>query len=171
MQDSCQKMMWSIQRSHILRLLLVVFLVLLLQIPIRMISGLIAERQKRINEAVEEGTGKWGKDQIMTGPALIVPYGHKWTEIGGQGQQIVHTEIRYATFSPDRLQIRGKIKSETRYRGIFLIPVYQITLDVEGEFPQPDFPALGIDPANIMWGRAQVFVGISDSRAIQAQTN
>jgi inner membrane protein len=171
MEDSFQKMISSIQRSHMLRLLLVGFLVLLLQIPIAMISGLITERQKRHNEAVEEVTGKWGKVQIMTGPALIIPYKHRWTEIGAKGQQVVQTKVLYATFLPDRLQARGKIESEVRYRGIFSVPVYRIRLDVEGEFPQPSFSAWGIDPANVVWDQAQLFVGISDSRAIQAQTN
>jgi len=166
MKDSYQKAMSSIQNSHILRLLLVGFLVLLLQIPISMISGLISERQKRHNEAVEEVTGKWGKVQIMTGPALIIPYKHRWTEIGSKGQQVVQTEVRYATFLPDRLQARGKIESEVRHRGIFSVPVYRIALDVEREFPQPEFSAWGIDPANVMWDGARVFVGISDSRAI-----
>jgi len=154
-----------------LRLILVGFLVLLLQIPIAMISGLITERQKRHNEAVQEVTGKWGKLQIMTGPALIIPYKHRWTEIGAKGQQVVQTEVRYATFLPDRLQAQGKIESEVRYRGIFSVPVYRIIFNVEGEFPQPSFSAWGIDPSNVMWERALLFVGISDSRAIQAQTN
>lgn len=154
-----------------LRLILVGFLVLLLQIPIAMISGLIAERHKRHNEAVQEVTGKWGKLQIMTGPALVIPYKHRWTEIGAKGQQVVQTEVRYATFLPDRLEARGKIESEVRHRGIFSVPVYRIILDVEGEFSQPSFSVWGIDPANVMWDRAQLLVGISDSRAIQAQTN
>ena len=171
MQDSFQKTISSIQSSHMLRLLLVGFLVLLLQIPITMISGLITERQKRHNEAVEEVTAKWGKIQIMTGPALVIPYKHRWTEIGAKGQQVVQTEVRYATFLPDRLQARGKIESEARYRGIFFVPVYQIRLDVEGEFSQPSFSAWGIDSTNVLWDRVQLFVGISDSRAIQAQTN
>ena len=98
MADSFQKTISSIRSSHMLRLILVGFLVLLLQIPIVMISGLIAERQKRHNEAVQEVTGKWGKLQIMTGPALIIPYKHRWTEIGAKGQQVVQTEVRYATF-------------------------------------------------------------------------
>ena len=57
MQDSFQKTISSIRSSHILRLFLIGFLVLLLQIPIGMISGLITELQKRYNEAVEEVTG------------------------------------------------------------------------------------------------------------------
>jgi inner membrane protein len=136
-----------------------------------MISRLIIERQNRYNEAVEEVTGKWGKIQIMTGPALVIPYKHRWTEIGAKNQQVVRTEVRYATFLPERLQVQGKIESEVRHRGIFSIPVYRIKLDVEGEFLQPSFSAWEIDPANVMWDRAQLLLGISDSRAIQTQAN
>jgi inner membrane protein len=171
MQDSFQKTISSIRSSHILRLLLVGILVLILQIPISMISGLIAERQKRYNEAVEEVTSKWGRVQVVTGPALIIPYKHRWSEIGAKGQQVVRTEVRYATLLPERLQTRGKIESEVRYRGIFSVPVYRIKLDVEGEFLQPGFAAWEIDPADVMWDRTQLFLGVSDPRAIQVQTN
>ena len=129
MQDSFQKTISSIRSSHILRLFLIGFLILLLQIPIGMISGLIHERQNRYNEAVEEVTGKWGRVQIMTGPALIIPYKHRWTEIGVKSQQIIRTEVRHATFLPERLQVQGKIESEVRYRGIFSVPVYRIKLE------------------------------------------
>lgn len=171
MQNSFQETISSIKSSHILRLVLVGFLVLLLQIPIGMISGLISERQKRYNEAVEEVTGKWGRVQSVTGPALIIPYKHRWSETGAKGQQVNRTEVRYATFLPERLKVLGKIDSEVRYRGIFSVPVYRIKLDVEGEFLQPSFTAWDIDPANVMWDRAQLFLGISDPRAIQVQTN
>jgi len=136
-----------------------------------MISGLIAERQKRYNEAVEEVTSKWGRVQIVTGPALIIPYKHRWSEIGAKGQQVVRTEVRYATLLPERLQTRGKIESEVRYRGIFSIPVYRIKLDVEGEFLQPNFSSWEIEPTNVIWDRAQLLIEISDPRAIQTQTN
>jgi inner membrane protein len=171
MPDAIQGALSAIRRSHLLRLLLVGVLVLLLQIPVAMISGLVTERQARHHEAVEEVTSKWGKVQIITGPALIVPYKHRWTEIGDKGQKIVQTEVRYATFLPDRLQTKGKIESEVRYRGIFSVPVYRFRAEMEGEFSRPSFSDWDIDTADILWERTQLSVGISDTRAIQEQTN
>ena len=77
MQDSLERLTSSLRSSQMLRLLLVGFLALLLQIPIEMIAELVSERQERRREAVAEVSSKWGNDQIITGPALVVPYTHR----------------------------------------------------------------------------------------------
>ena len=70
-----------------------------------------------------EVSSKWGNTQIITGPALVVPYSHRWTEFGTGGQEVTRTEVRHAIFLPAQLHTRGSIDSETRYRGIFSVPV------------------------------------------------
>src|SRR5687768_14793787 len=157
----------SIRSSQTLRLLSVGFLVLLLQIPVAMISGLVRERQQRRDEAVMEVSSKWGNAQSITGPALVVPYSHRTTELAANGQQVTRIETRNAVFLPKRLTIRGALDTEIRTRGIFSVPVYKLGLTVDGEFERPRFADLGIDPASVQWARAHVAVGISDARAIQ----
>ena len=170
MQDSIDQITSSIRSSQMLRLFLVGFLALLLQIPIAMIAGLVSERQERRQEAVAEVSSKWGNAQIITGPALVVPYTYRWTELATGGQEITRTEARNAIFLPEQLHIRGSIDSEIRYRGIFSVPVYRLGLTVEGEFARPSFSDLGVEPAAIGWERAYLAVGISDTRAIQEET-
>ena len=170
MQATLQGTIAAIGRSQTARMLFVGLLVLSLQIPIAMIGDLLSERQTRHQEAIQEVASKWGKLQVITGPVLTVPYRHRWTEIGNKRQMIAHSEVRHATFLPDRLSARGEMKSEIRYRGIFSVPIYRIQADVKGEFSRPDFAGWGIDPGDIMWDRAQMSVGISDPRAIQEQT-
>jgi inner membrane protein len=135
-----------------------------------MISGLVSERQQRRQEAVAEVSSKWGDTQAITGPALIVPYTHRWTEVSAGGQQITRTETRNAIFLPEQLQAHGSIDSEIRTRGIFAIPVYTLSMTIEGEFAPPGFSDLGIEPAAVAWDRAYLAVGISDARAIQQET-
>ena len=170
MQDSIDRITSSIRSSQLLRLFLVGFLALLLQIPITIIGGLVSERQARRQEAVAEVSSKWGNAQIITGPALVVPYTHRWTELATGGQEITRTEGRSAIFLPEQLHTRGSIDSEIRYRGIFSVPVYRLGLTVEGEFARPSFSELGVEPAAISWERAYLAVGISDAHAIQEET-
>ncbi len=170
MQDSIERLTSSLRSSQMLRLLLVGFLALLLQIPIALIAELVSERQERRQEAVAEVSSKWGNAQVITGPALVVPYTWRWTEFPTGGQEITRTEVRNAIFLPERLHTRGSIDSETRYRGIFSVPVYRLGLTVEGEFARPSFSELSVEPAAVDWERAYLAVGISDARAIQKET-
>jgi inner membrane protein len=168
MQDAFDKTAAAIRGSQILRLLLVGFLALLLQIPIASLGRLVSERQERRQAAIEEVSSKWGNPQAITGPVLVVPYTLR-TEISSNGQRVVHTEDRNAIFLPERLLVRGTINSETRTRGIFAIPVYGLHLTLEGEFGRPSFSELGVEPSAVAWDHAQLCVGISDVRAIQEQ--
>jgi inner membrane protein len=157
----------DLRSSQLLRLVIIGFLALLLQIPIGMVSALVQERQLRRDEAFEGVTSKWGRTQHITGPALVVPYTHRWLETTTQGIVRTHETARHAVFLPDRLDVRGDIASETRQRGIFSVPVYRAKLELAGEIRIPDLAALGIDPKLVDWKHAQLSVGISDVRAIR----
>ncbi|HET7458463.1 MAG TPA: cell envelope integrity protein CreD [Gemmatimonadaceae bacterium] len=162
--------MTSIRSSQTLRLLSLGFLALLLQIPILMISGLVSERRERRDAAITEVSSKWGNAQSITGPALVLPYVHRWTETGAAGQVVTRTETRNAIVLPEQLRIDGALDSEVRHRGIFSVPVYKLGLTVEGEFARPRFTDIGVEPSTVDWSRAHLAVGISDARAIQETT-
>jgi inner membrane protein len=170
MLDSVERLASSIRSSQMLRLFSVGLLALLLQIPIAMIGGLVAERQERRQAAVTEVSSKWGNVQSIIGPVLIVPYTYRSTETSASGLQITRTETRNAIFLPDQVRVRGSIDAELRHRGIFSIPVYKVGLTLEGEFTRPSFAELGLEPAGVAWERAQLAIGISDARAIQQET-
>ena len=167
MSTSLERVTASIRGSQTLRLLSVGFLALLLQIPVLMISGLVRERQQRRQAAVMEVSSSWGNAQFLMGPVLVIPYAHRWTEATPSGQQLFRSETRNAVFLPEQLRMRGNLDSEIRTRGIFSVPVYQMTLTVDGEFAPPRFADLGIDPSTVDWSRAHLAVGVSDARAIQ----
>jgi inner membrane protein len=171
MQDSIDRLSASLRSSRMLRLSFVAFLALLLQIPIFMIGQLVSERRARKDQAVAEVSSKWGNVQAITGPALILPYTHRWSEPSAAGGTIQREETRSAVFLPDRLHINANIDTDTRKRGIFAVPVYQADLTLSGEFSRPDVQELGIDPKNVDWSRAHLAVGIADTRAIQNATS
>ncbi len=170
MRDAAERFVHSIRSSLMLRLLAVGFLALVLQIPVAMIGRLVAERQQRRDAAIGEVSSKWGEAQSLTGPALVVPYDHRWTETSADGRQIVRGEVRHAIFLPERLRLRGALDTDVRHRGIFSVPVYRLDLALEGEFAPPRPSDLGVDPASVHWERAQLALGISDARAIQGAT-
>jgi inner membrane protein len=153
-----------------LRLLSIGLLALLLQVPVLMIGALVNERSERRDEAQAEVSSKWGGAQSVTGPALVVPYNHQWTEVLPGGQPVTRRETRTATFLPERLHVEGTLDSDVRRRGIFSVPVYRLDLVMDGEFARPAMSDLGIDPSTVEWDRAYLAVGISDPRAIQAET-
>ncbi|MEX1993603.1 MAG: cell envelope integrity protein CreD [Steroidobacteraceae bacterium] len=160
----------KMRSSQTLRLVTVGILVLLLQIPIAMIGGQVQEREMRGAEAVEEVSSKWGNQQTLSGPVLVVPYMHRWTEANRDGMPITRTELRHAYFLPENLLTRGTVTTETRKRGIFSVPVYKLELNLSGRFSRPDFGSLGLEPIAVAWERAHLVVGIADTRAIQQET-
>jgi inner membrane protein len=166
--NDAESLLSSMRNSQMLRLVVVAFLALLLQIPIGMVSGLVQERQLRRDEAVEGVTSKWGRTQVISGPALVVPYTHRWSETDSKGKLRVHDSPRHAVFLADKLVVDGNVESEQRTRGIFAVPVYRAQLALSGEIRIPDLAALGIDPQLVDWQHAELAVGISDVRAIQA---
>ena len=161
-----------IRNSKLLRVLLIGFLILLLQIPIGMISGVIGEREATRDNAVREVTSSWGGSQSIVGPSITVPYLHHWTEqrtTGSQVESSTRTETRYATFLPETLRITGTTASEVRYRGIFQVLLYTLFLEVSGGFSRPDFSAWGTDAEDILWEQAYLSLGVSDSKGITDQ--
>ena len=153
--------------SAFLRVLFISFIILLLQIPIEMIDSQVSARNMSKQQALHDVTSKWGFRQNITGPRLLVPY-YKiktWTNRDGVKEQIRNKQ--FASFLPETFNFNASVKNETRYRGMFEVPLYQTSIDINGQFKKPDFSTLGIDPKLIIWEEAEVILGVSDARGIQ----
>ena len=171
MDNEVRGVMTAIRGSQMLRLLLIGFLILLLLIPAAMIRGLVSERRSTSQGAVEEVTGKWGRMQVITGPALLIPYVQSRVELDNKGQKVVRAQTHRLTLLPESLVIRGEMQSEVRHRGIFTVPVYRMKLEVSGRFAKPDFSDLNVAAGEVRWERAEIGLGISDARAIQERAD
>jgi inner membrane protein len=161
----------NIKNSHLIRLGILGALTVILLVPVSMIRDLIAERQARRDSAIKDVTSKWGGRQILTGPALVLPYTVRTTEKAADGRELVRTATRNMIFLPKRLKTAGLINQEERGRGIFEIPVYSLSVTLEGEFERPRLELLNIDPATVDWTKAHLAFGISDVRALRAQSS
>jgi len=160
---------WASQ-SHLARILFLALLILALHIPIKSIEGLVSERRATEAQAVAEVQQKWGQDQRIVGPMLVIPYQVKrsWQHGHGAANE-PKIEIKKAVFLPDAYEAISQLNNETRYRGIFEVPIYQATVNLQGHFSKPRFDTWNINEEDVLWDKARMLVMVSDARAIQKQ--
>jgi len=154
---------WA-RRSVTLKLAIIGFLILILLIPASMLDSLIYERQNLRDSAQTEVASKWGLQQVVGGPVISVPYSY---EVPAADDKTV-TRAGYAHFLPDEINIEGALNPEERYRGIFVVVLYNTKLKVSGTFGNFDAAALNIPESALRWEDALFTIGISDMTGIQS---
>lgn len=140
--------------------LLVCLLAFLMTIPGLFVWALIKDRSDRSERVVAEVSQMQGGSQQVLGPLVIAPYAIPTKPgedpIGG-----------WYVLSPDTGSATVQARTETRKRGIFEVPVYSATADIEATFSAP--PAAPNLPAGAIvdWSRAQLVLGFTDLRGGQ----
>jgi len=160
------------QNSTIIKLLGVGALVLVMMIPLLMISGVLSERLERRNEAVDEITASWGKDQQILGPVLCLPYQFRVMVVREipasdgrvERREVEETQIANAYFLPEVLTVTGDVQTQLLHRGIYEAAVFRAQVGLRGRFGVPDLAALKIEPADALWQDAFVTIAVSDLR-------
>lgn len=153
----------SFAQSPALKAILVGILTALLLIPLGMVMALIHEREGTRDAAEVEVSQKWGAQQTLGGPVLLVPYLTRAVDANGQSQIVT----AHATLLPRSLQIEGELTPEVRYRGIFEVPLYTVELRVSGTFAPEELSELSIPETDLLWQDAVLSVGIPDPRGIR----
>ena len=148
-------------------------LTLILLIPLGMITGVLSDRLSRRNDAVSEITSSWGKDQVIIGPVLGVPYHYRYKTIREvpiddkgkvERREVEETATATAYFLPEKLNMTGNVPTQTLHRGIYDAVVFRAEIGLSGNFAAPDFAALKIDPKDVQWADAFVTIAVSDLR-------
>jgi inner membrane protein len=154
----------------LLRLLAMLLILAPLWIAANLVNSVISEREGVRDAAEREISAKWGNDQVLAGPVLVVP----WTDteritVSENGKDVLRTvqRLRTAKFLPDAFKLQGELKPELRRRGIFETVLYIADLKVSGRFTAPDFKSLGIGDAQVHWNDAVLSVGVPDPRGIR----
>ena len=81
--------------------------------------------------------------QAVTGPALILPYTVRFVETSPAVRRRNGSRRVMGSSSSEVAASEGNpIDVETRSRGIFDVPVYRLTLTLDGEFGQPNLQEL-----------------------------
>lgn len=159
--------MSKLQTSVNLRLAILGGMVLLFIIPLVMIGSLIEERSASRNQAVVEVCEKWGSNQTIVGPILMVPYNVRIPKSGSTKEKDKWDYITdYAYFLPDELDSVVEMKTELRKRSIYEIPLYTSKMKLSGKFSpmySSDFP---LDTTYIYWEDARIILSVSDLKGL-----
>lgn len=156
-----------VKSSVMLKLITIFILILLLMIPSGMLENLIYERQGTRDNAVEEITSKWGGNQTIGCAVITIPY----TVIQEDDKGKKSTEIKYAHFLPENLTISGKLMPEKRYRGIYVVMLYNAQLNVKGFFKKPNVNLLKIPKDRFLFSEAFISFGLTDMKGIKEAIN
>ena len=157
---------WA-RRSITLKLVIIGFMILFLLIPTSMLDSLIFERQQLRDKAQREVASKWGMDQTIGGPVISVPYQY---EVPTQDDKMA-TRAGYAHFLPDQIEVTGELTPQERYRGIFVVVLYNTKLRVRGNFDGFNAAALSIPEDALRWEDARFTIGMSDMTGVQSAIN
>ena len=152
-----------IRDSIILRIAIVTFLAILLEIPIALVTTLVYERKQTRDFAVREITEKWGRQQTLIGLILSIPVKHSWQGKDGEAK----TCVEFSHFLPDNLNVNAELTPETRKRGIYRVVVYNAHLTITADFPASLLPETTAGEAEILWEDAFLTMGVTDLRGIR----
>lgn len=160
--------------SFALKLLVILGLIIVLQVPVVLTDGVLKEREKFQAQATGEISAIWGRAQQLRGPILEVPYVYRMMAVHQrvvEGKVISVEEMdripAVAYFLPESLSMTGSVDPELRHRGIYDTVVYSSRIKLAGVF-RPDFAQAGIGTDRIDWGNARVVFGVSDLHGVRA---
>ncbi len=150
------------QHSTTIKALAVAMLTVMLLIPLAMIQSLIRERQNTRQGAVQEITSKWGGEQTVTGPCLVIPY----EEIRVEDKKEITVE-RNLLVLPETLDAKISTRVEKRKRGIYDASVYGSDIVLSGQFDGSVIGRQNVQPSQVKWDEVRIIIGLSDLKGIK----
>ena len=160
-----------IKNSLTARMMIIGFLILVLLIPLSYAENLIEERSKRQESVIEEINEKWGKEVLLYGPILKVPY-KTYTEktitsLDNKDSRIEKIQhINYAYFFPKDLEINATINPEEKKRGIYTTSVYKGDLKLNGVYEKPNFNTIDVKDEDVLWDKTTIIIKTSNLKGI-----
>jgi inner membrane protein len=163
------------QRTLLWKIALIGIVAVLLQIPVQMIRGLVAERKQTRDSVIAEVARGSSEAQRLIGPVLYVPWTRRsaeattTTDEGGHSRTVRKEKVEHGHVAllPATLSVEGNIDLQQKHRGIYTAQVYTLNATLRGTFTLP--PDLGMPegPGTLVWGRALLVLGIQDTRGIR----
>jgi inner membrane protein len=164
-----------VNRSLVLKALLVAGLVIVLMLPVAMIRDLVAERQARRNEAVTGIAEGWGKRQTVAGPYLAIPYERQWTEVkqetvDGKVRELrtERSESKVVRLPAESVDWSVDAEIGEKVRGIYKARLYSARLRARGSVEVPVRGRYEDGKSRYKWGAPRLVLGISDPLGIRA---
>jgi len=144
----------------------------MLLVPLALIGGLVAERQRQRDDVVRDIARSSSGSQRVSGPLLIVPYQKtvRQTKVHPTtGLEYVETGVQRGRlyFLPERFTLDGHLVTEERARGIYRARLYHARSEIGGAFEPPARFGIAEDYADYRFDAPLLSVGISDIRGIE----
>lgn len=168
----------TIKNSSTLKLVTILFITLAMTIPVSMVEGLIHERLNLKHQAETNISSRWGGKQVLSAPLLAIPYREKIVEdiIVNNGwhtnDPVPNKKIHYvdhtAYLLADNVSMTSDMTTETRYFGIYDMPVYITKTTISGDFSKGDLENLNTQYSNIQWSQARLLLPVEDARGIRS---
>ena len=157
---------------------IVAVIALLMLIPLALMQDVVNERNSLYRGVLYDIANTWGKQQLLQGPVLVVPFIEKHvskeTTTDEQGREKVKTKTKYLTKYavnlPKELNIDVTLVEQHRKRGIYKSLVYKSDISLAGNFDKLDIASLSDHIHQIDWDKAFLILGLSDTRAINDVT-
>lgn len=142
-----------------MKFIFVLFLFILLQIPVSMISGLISERSHRQNEVRHEIARSSSSEQRIIGPFVMVNYTDTETDYrDGKTYLTEHQKF----ILPDSFDMSANLDSFEKYRGIYRARLYTARTALKGSFDLTELESLRQYDIK----KVSLVVGVKDSRGL-----
>ncbi|HET9693284.1 MAG TPA: cell envelope integrity protein CreD [Steroidobacteraceae bacterium] len=150
--------------------ILVVFgLTVALLIPLSMIRGTVQDRQSHRTRAVEEVARSTAGAQALAGPVLFVPYTDRVvtlrTDERGIQRRVEQVRRGTWTFFPQTLDVRGRLQSLPRMRGLHEVRVFELATRVRATF-RVTIPRSDEASTRRTVGPARLGMGLRDVRGL-----
>lgn len=159
------------QKSLFIKAALIAAIFVLLQVPLKMIDGIVAERWGRQQAVVQElASQSYGK-QTLAGPILSIPYIEEYEEtaLEDRARKVETRRIyRTARFFALNSNMTGNATVETKSRGLFKARVFNWQGLARGEFVfdgKPGIERRQLD-SRIVWGKPSLAILLSDPRGL-----
>ncbi|MEM7485539.1 MAG: cell envelope integrity protein CreD [Bacteroidota bacterium] len=172
MTSQKQKIGNWLKNSITAKMITVGFLILILLIPLSFVGDLIRERGYRQTEVVEEINTKWGKEVVVYGPILKIPYQtyieeKVFDEKTKTFLKTLKTQKHNAYFFPEELNIDSNAKTQPLERGIYESVVYMAEMKIDGKFINPDFSSKELEQEDILWDKATLLYKTTNLKGIR----
>lgn len=159
----------------ITRCLFIMGITVLMLLPLSYFSGLVDERAELYDEAIDNIAHLWGQSQVVSGPALVIPYVTRDAydmdyesspDHPGKNAPAVRRGRQYVVLLPETVHYDAELATETRYRGIYKYVVYSAPVSIRGAYRLPESGPLADNHNLFFWDQAYFCVGVSDLKAI-----
>ena len=158
------------ERSPGMKLLLAGLVGFVLMVPLLMVYALVWDRQTQSQTAVEAINSGWGGQQVVAGPVVVVPF--RTTQVQNEevdGKTVTrNVEVeRYLYISPVENKVTTKVDPQERKKSIYRSVLYEAQVSGAAKFELPaDLPRFGVTRERLLWDRAELRMGASDSRGL-----